>query len=139
MDQVVGDVFLVEQVKRGFRFGVDGVDSGNFKTSLAEGLQQSLPDRAFGIGVVKREDEQTIVRKRLMNGPEYSGKSGIEILPTLSSCTVFDDFGGFGCQLRSEPCVTVLQYQAHPDVEEIRKLRVVDVTHVWRVGDEQVE
>ena len=57
VDQVVGNVFLVPQVQRLLSFCVNRINSSNLETRIAKHLQQTFPDRAFLIGMVKSEDQ----------------------------------------------------------------------------------
>ena len=52
-----------------------GIDSGDLEAGVAKRLQKSFPYRAFRVGVVKRKNKQTIIRKPLVNSLEYIAKS----------------------------------------------------------------
>ena len=89
--KVVRNVFLVAKMQRRFRLAMDWIDSGNFKSCVAQCLKQSLPDRALLVGVMEREDKQSACVQRVMRTVEDRSESFVKILPALAAGDVFDD------------------------------------------------
>ena len=71
--------------------------------------------------------------------PEYSGQSDVEVFSTLSPKVVLYDLLSLWTDLGCEPGIAFSECKPQPDIEEICKLGVIDVSDIGRIGDHDVK
>ena len=138
MYQVVSDVFLVLQVQGLFAFCMNRVNTSDLETHITKRLQQTFPDRSSLVGMMKSENQQSMDRKAFVYPSEHIGQTLVEIFQAPSSHPVFNDLFCLRTDIGHEPGITILECDPQPDIEEIRKLRVVDVSDIRTIGNHNV-
>src|SRR5947209_515392 len=89
--------------------------------------------------MVKRESHHSIVRKLLIDTVKDRSKIDEKVLPGFPANRVFYDLLNFRRVFRSKMRIALFESQPEPHVKEIRKFRVIYISHVWWIGNYMCE